>query len=99
MLYEVITLLTGVLRRLGAQVQLPRLQLALERLFIRVARGDGRINRAALESRGQAILQGLVQRAGEQAGAMLGGGGALLRMGLSLLRLELPAAQLLPHIV
>ncbi|WP_409422392.1 FUSC family protein [Pseudaeromonas sp. ZJS20] len=90
-------LLTGVLRRLGAQVQLPRLQLALERLFIRVARGDGRIDRAALESRGQAILQGLVQRAGEQAGAMLGGGGALLRMGLSLLRLELPAAQLLPH--
>ncbi|GAA4501844.1 FUSC family protein [Pseudaeromonas paramecii] len=90
-------LLTGVLRRLGAQVQLPRLQRALERLFIRVARGDGRLDRAALERHGQAILQALVQRAGGQAGAMLGGGGALLRMGLSLLRLALPAAQLLPH--
>lgn len=90
-------LLTGVLRRLGAQVQLPRLQRALERLFIRVARGHRRIDRAAFESHGQAILQGLIQRSGEQAGAVLGGGGALLRMGLSLLRLEQSTSNLLPH--
>ena len=90
-------LLTGVLRRLGAQVQLPRLQRALEQALLRVARPGSGVSRAAFESHGQAILLGMVQRCGDEARSVLGGGGALIRMGLGLLRLESLSGRLLPH--
>lgn len=90
-------LLTGVLRRLGAQVQLPRLQRALEQALLRVLRPGSGVTRAGFESHGQAILLGMVQRCGDEARSVLGGGGALIRMGLGLLRLESQSGHLLPH--